>query len=158
MRQPTRQQGRAWKSACWTGHEPQPAQAGSAPDHSGQAEPRVWEEGACEADRRAGKKLCRIQERVGRERESDPGTQAPNRGDEHEEQGLHLGGKKLFCYLLFFFNYFFQKWAILGLFFVHFRLFKQTFQFLKQINVKNVHQVCGAGIRNHNDKYMSLLP
>ena len=28
-----------------------------------------------------------------------------------------------------------KKWAILGLFFVYFRIFKQTLQFLQQINV-----------------------
>ena len=31
-----------------------------------------------------------------------------------------------------------KKWSILGLFFVYFRLFKQTLQFLQQIYVKNV--------------------
>ena len=30
-----------------------------------------------------------------------------------------------------------------------FDLFKQTIQFLQQINVKNVHPVYGAGIRIH---------
>ena len=53
---------------------------------------------------------------------------------------------------------FFKKWAILGLFFVYFRLFKQTLQFLQQINVKNVHPVYGAGIRTHDLWNMSLLP
>ena len=33
------------------------------------------------------------------------------------------------------------KWAIAGLFFIHFRLLKKTLQFLQQINVKNVHPV-----------------
>ena len=33
----------------------------------------------------------------------------------------------------------FKKWAIPGLSFIYFRLFKQTLQFLYQINVKNVH-------------------
>ena len=47
--------------------------------------------------------------------------------------------------------------AILGLFFVYFRLFKQTKQFLQQINVKNVHPVYSAGIQTHNYKYMRLL-
>ena len=42
----------------------------------------------------------------------------------------------------------FLKWAILGLFFIYFRLFKQTLQFLQQINVKNVHPVYGAGDSN----------
>ena len=44
----------------------------------------------------------------------------------------------------------FKKWAIPGLFFVFFRIFKQTLQFLQQIHVKNVHPVNGAGIRTHN--------
>ena len=38
-----------------------------------------------------------------------------------------------------------------------FRLFKQTLQSLQQINVKNVHSVYGAGIRNHDLQNMSLL-
>ena len=45
-----------------------------------------------------------------------------------------------------------------GLFFVYFRLFKQTLQFSQQINVKNVHPVNGAGIRTRNLRNMSLLP
>ena len=44
---------------------------------------------------------------------------------------------------------FFKKWANPGLFFVYFRLFKQTIQFLQQINVKNVHPVYIARIRTH---------
>ena len=37
--------------------------------------------------------------------------------------------------------------------------FKQTsLQFLQQINVKNVHPVHGAGIRNHNLRNVSLFP
>ena len=40
-----------------------------------------------------------------------------------------------------------------------FGLFKRTLlQFLQQINVKNVHPVCGAGIRTHNLMIPSLLP
>ena len=31
-----------------------------------------------------------------------------------------------------------------------FRHFKQTLQFLQQMNAKNVHPVYGAGIRTHN--------
>ena len=42
--------------------------------------------------------------------------------------------------------------------FVYFRLFKQTLQFLQDINVKNIHPVYGAGIRTHNLRNMSLLP
>ena len=45
-----------------------------------------------------------------------------------------------------------------GLFFVYFRLFKQTIKFLQQINVNNVHRVHGAGIRTHGFWNMSLLP
>ena len=37
-------------------------------------------------------------------------------------------------------------------------LIKQTLQFLQQINVKNVHPVCGVGIRTHDPWNMSLLP
>ena len=37
-------------------------------------------------------------------------------------------------------------------------LFKQTKQFLQQINVKNVHPVTGAGIRTHNLLNMSRIP
>ena len=44
----------------------------------------------------------------------------------------------------------FKKWAIPGLSFIYFRLFKQTLQFLQQINVKNAHLVYGAVIRTHN--------
>ena len=53
---------------------------------------------------------------------------------------------------------FLKKWANPGLFFIYFRLFKHTLQFLQQINVKNVHPVYGAGIRTHNLWNMSLLP
>ena len=45
-----------------------------------------------------------------------------------------------------------------GLFLVYFRLFKQTLEFLQQINVKNVHPVYGAGIQNHDLQNISLLP
>ena len=54
-------------------------------------------------------------------------------------------------------NRFFKKWAIPGLFFFTFFLFKQTLQFLHQINVKNVHPVYSAGIRTPNHHVMSLL-
>ena len=53
---------------------------------------------------------------------------------------------------------FFKKLAIPGLFFIYFRLFKQTLQFLQQINVKNVHPEYGAGIQTHNHWNISLLP
>ena len=38
-----------------------------------------------------------------------------------------------------------------------FALLKQTIQFLKQINVKNVHPVSCAGIQTHNILIVSLL-
>ena len=53
---------------------------------------------------------------------------------------------------------FFKKWAILGLFYVYFCIFKQTLQFLQQITEKNVYPVYGAEIRTHNLWNMSLLP
>ena len=43
-------------------------------------------------------------------------------------------------------------------FFVYFRLFEQTLQFLQQIHVKNVYPGYGAGIRTHEHKNKSLLP
>ena len=52
---------------------------------------------------------------------------------------------------------FFLKMAILGLFFIYFRFFKQTSQILQQIKVKNVHPVCGAGIRTKDLQNTSLL-
>ena len=36
--------------------------------------------------------------------------------------------------------------------------FKQTMQFLQQINVKHVHPVYGAGIQTHNLSNMSRHP
>ena len=42
--------------------------------------------------------------------------------------------------------------------FIYFRLFKQTLQFLQQINVKNVNPANSAGIQTHNLRNMSLLP
>ena len=49
---------------------------------------------------------------------------------------------------------FFKKWTILGLSFVHFRLFPQ------QIYVKKCydHPVYGAGIQTHDIRNTSLLP
>ena len=44
------------------------------------------------------------------------------------------------------------------LFFIYFHLFKQTLQFLQQINVKNVHPVYRAGVQTHNLLNTSLLP
>ena len=51
-----------------------------------------------------------------------------------------------------------KKWANPSLFFIYFRLFKHTFQFLQQINVKNVHPLFCAGIWTHNLWNRSLLP
>ena len=56
---------------------------------------------------------------------------------------------------------FFIKWANHGLFLFIFGLFKQTIQFLQQINVKkcpNVHPVYGAGIWTHDLSTMSCPP
>ena len=49
-------------------------------------------------------------------------------------------------------------WAIPELFFVYFRLFKQTIQFLQENYVKNVHPVYTAGIQTNYLQDMSLLP
>ena len=53
---------------------------------------------------------------------------------------------------------FFKKWANTRLVFIYFRLFKQTIQFLQQLNVKNGRPVYGAGIQTHDLWNMSLLP
>ena len=50
-----------------------------------------------------------------------------------------------------------KKWANPGLFFVYFCLFKQTLQFLQQINVKNVQPVSSAGIWTYNGKRYLLF-
>ena len=52
------------------------------------------------------------------------------------------------------------KWAIPGLFFIYFWSFsnKHGYNFLQQINVKNVHPVYGAGIQTHNLHIASLIP
>ena len=50
------------------------------------------------------------------------------------------------------------KWANPGLFLFYFCLFKQTLQFLQQINVKNVHPVSGTRIQTHNLLITSLFP
>ena len=62
------------------------------------------------------------------------------------------------CYRITLSILFFKKCEIPGLFFVYFRLFKQTLQFLQQIYVKNVHPVYGAGILTHDLQDLSLLP
>ena len=54
--------------------------------------------------------------------------------------------------------FFKKKWVLLGLFFVYFRISKQTLQFLQQMNVKNVHAVYGAWIRTCDLWNTSLLP
>ena len=51
-----------------------------------------------------------------------------------------------------------EKWTNPGLFFVYFRLFKQTFQFLQQKYVKISHPVAAAGLRTHDHHDTSLLP
>ena len=51
----------------------------------------------------------------------------------------------------------FFKWAILSIFFTYFHLFKQKITIPHQINVKNVHPVCSAGIQTHNLWNTSLL-
>ena len=55
---------------------------------------------------------------------------------------------------------FFKKWTIPDLFFVYFRPFKQTLQFLQQIYVKKCydHPEYGTGIQTHNLRNTSLLP
>ena len=50
-----------------------------------------------------------------------------------------------------------KKWANLASFSFIFGLFKQTIQFLQQINVNNVHPA-GAGIRTHNLLNMTRHP
>ena len=52
--------------------------------------------------------------------------------------------------LAFNWTFFLKKWANSGLFLIYFRLFKHTLQFLQQTNVKNGHQVYGAGIWTRN--------
>ena len=62
-------------------------------------------------------------------------------------------GFKLYLYLT---NFIRLKMLARILFFVG--LFKQTLQFLQQYNVKNVHQVSGAGIQTYDLMNASLLP
>ena len=45
----------------------------------------------------------------------------------------------------------FKTWEIPSLFYVYFRLFQQTFQFLQKINMKIVHPEYGAGIRRKSN-------
>ena len=54
---------------------------------------------------------------------------------------------------------FLEKWAKPGLFFIFiYILFKQTIQFLQQINVKNIHPVYSAGIITYYLSNMSRHP
>ena len=53
---------------------------------------------------------------------------------------------------------FFIKKANPGHFFVHFRSFQTTIEFLQQMYVKNVHPGYGAGIRTHDLWNVSLFP
>ena len=53
---------------------------------------------------------------------------------------------------------FFIKEANPGHFFVHFRSFQTTIEFLQQMYVKNVHPGYGAGIRTHDLWNVSLFP
>ena len=78
------------------------------------------------------------------------GTDAWPIGGEFESQHWIQDGSFLTCFCC--------KMAIPCIFFVYFRLFKQTLQFLEQINVKNVHAEYGAGIQTHDLQNMSLLP
>ena len=57
-----------------------------------------------------------------------------------------------FTYNLFF------KWAIPGLFLIHFRLSKHITNFAANAYVKNVRPVYSVGIKTHNLWSMSLLP
>ena len=50
------------------------------------------------------------------------------------------------------------KWPKHGLFFIYFRLFKQTLPFLQKINVKNVHPEYGTRIQTHDCWNMSPSP
>ena len=52
----------------------------------------------------------------------------------------------------------FKNGTIPASFSLIFGLFKQTIQFIQQINVKNVHLVFGAGIRTHDLKDMGRQP
>ena len=54
--------------------------------------------------------------------------------------------------------YFFKRIGHPQPLFIYFRLFKQTLQFLRQINVKNVHPVFSTGIQTHDLQKVSLLP
>ena len=72
---------------------------------------------------------------------------------------FHFSSEIVFGQLLQIFGYFLLVTLITCLFFIYFRLFKQTsLQFLQQIYVKNVHPVYGAGIQTQDPQDMSLLP
>ena len=54
---------------------------------------------------------------------------------------------------------FYKKWAIPGLFFIYFCLFKHTLQILQQTGMwRNVHPLYGARIRTHDLWNINLLP
>ena len=55
-------------------------------------------------------------------------------------------------------NFFVKNGPIPASFLFISSLFKQTIQFLQQINVKKVHPIYGAGIQTHNLFNMSHLP
>ena len=78
----------------------------------------------------------------------------------NEKESFHMKDEqsKLWMYPPTYIQMLLLKWANPGLFFIYFRLFKHTLQFLQQINVKNVHLVYGAGIQTHDLWNMSLLP
>ena len=54
--------------------------------------------------------------------------------------------------------FFLKKIGHPGLFLVYFGLFKQTLQYLQQINLKNVHPVDGAGIWSDELQNISFIP
>ena len=81
-------------------------------------------------------------------------------GDWNPIQGLNITDPYAFMQgqEIIHLNYFF-KWANPGLFLFIFGLFKQTIQFLQQINVKkcHVHPVSSAGIQTHDLLNVSRL-
>ena len=56
------------------------------------------------------------------------------------------------------FSFFLKKWPTPASFSFIFGHFKQTLQFLQQINVKNVHLVYGTGYRTHDLWIVSVFP
>ena len=83
-----------------------------------------------------------------------------NKGDEREreiDRQTELKGEnnELILFVCFFLK---KNWPTPASFSFIFGLFKQTSQFLQQINVKNVQSVYGAGNRTHDLWNMSLFP